>query len=366
MIGSKEVQAAFATGKLEAAAFESNATSFAETSLRDSDESLDSAECSEGGDDVWELPVMPTRQKSDSFANPILRSPLAMPKRQQSAPSPLIAKLNAGEPSRIENIASSMDPYLAKDTAFDDVILTSFQPGRQMTDSLSLPDEGFCRQETEQFWPVWPPLQAPPASVDNGLNVAKTIDTTVPFPEMQPSTCGEAAGKSPTLPFGDVPAGNTGVGMLTSTAITQMMMMQACASSALQYMASDIPADSELDLDAKGQEVPDNSAMNRRRKFPSLIDLAAEKQQQQQQLAGKPQQQRKKDQKKLKPKSTFPMGARGAPVAPVAQQGGAPGDASMPRVPKFCPYCGGKALHQFKFCQFCGENLIAFHNKHSA
>jgi hypothetical protein len=35
----------------------------------------------------------------------------------------------------------------------------------------------------------------------------------------------------------------------------------------------------------------------------------------------------------------------------------APADAPGQRTKKFCPYCGGKSLPHFKFCQFCGTSV---------
>lgn len=360
MAGSGEVQVAYIMDSFAEKTLRDSDESTDKTSI-DADESPDSDEHDEYGDDVWDLPVMPTRQKSDSFATPSLRAN-SMPKRQQSAPSPFVGKLCSGTPSRLDKLIASLEPCSPKDAGFDDVLFNAFQPARQGTDSSSLPDEGFCRQETEQCWPEWSlvpklPLQTQPlqthlANLEDGSNDVKSPETSAFLP-----------GDAPPLPqFGDTLGGNPGFGMLSNNAISQAMMMQACASSTLHYlMTTDtVPANNEGGL----QETSGNSENYHRRKYPSLIDLAAEQQQSQQKPMKQQPPQRKNNQKKMsKPKATRHIGSRDA--ADAQCQGGAHGDPSSQRIPKFCPYCGGKALAKFKFCQYCGEDLDAFHKKQS-
>lgn len=304
---------------------------FAEKKLLDSDGCLESDEPSdEYCEDVWELPIMPTRQKSDSLTAAKLSFFEASPlQRQQSAPSPVVGNLVASPQLKC------VPPPCATNDVDEDadfgVILNSFQLSPQLTE-FSLLDDGFCRQETEQCWPVWPPAGCPLASADNSCDVANSNTTTT-----------------------SMPGGSEGVVM--GGDVNKAMMMQACAASAMQYMLTTQAQAQANKGDSSGfwKETPDSSNMRYRRKYPSLIDLAAEKQQLQQPAW---QQQNKINKTYDRPKPMRPVGGLYAAFA--HEEDGTRGHASGQKSAKFCPYCGSKALHQFKFCQFCGHSLSPF------
>lgn len=375
--------------------------SFTEETMLVPDEDMDTDEFNEDGDDVWELPAMPRRQKSDSFATStrhLLNDTPAfvIPKRQQSAPSSVLAayvKRGFAEESVLASNEGLDDDLGQHD---DDIWKVAAMPKKQISDSFVAPThrllddaipaflfpkrqlsappglENICsqipwqheppiptlsqtstiegdgaddaddaswnlspldHQVTEQRWPVW----IPPVNTNQGSDDAKSVSTTASSAgDMSQSQSGEMGEK----------IGETAV---ADSTFVQAMMMK-CAASALPYMyvESKTSAGTGVGRTSPTQEV----VSAHRRRSPSLIDLAAQKQKGQQQKSER-KQQRKNNTNNAKTKAAAPIGAQD--FAP--QPGLGRGDASIMSIPKFCTFCGAKTKPQFKFCAVCGVNL---------
>lgn len=207
----------------------------------------------------------------------------------------------------------------------DDCIVKPSQLAPDVFD-LSLPDEGFCRQETEQCWPDWVSSGASPMGM-----------TMTPQGEARSGGIAEPA----VSPEAGGPNEN---------------ITQDASQPVFQYMwllgGNENP---KLVAGANGYPcLPQEDARNprrrlRRRKVPSLIDMAA-----------KDQRQRQRQEDPQVKATTFAATASTATRPNARDQAeGDCGGTSKQFGGKFCPFCGGTTVPQSKFCTFCGADLLA-------
>lgn len=308
------------------------------------------------GDDICEIQSF-LRQMSAPAPS------IAMSKGHISAPTPPNSRLISNMQARHEKERKqSMEP-VSESADADDQISNPFLFVRAETE-LSLPDEGFCRLETEQCWREWPvnAATASPTGVCTDIvsndGVGNSMQTMPsPYPAPAHHFDGAPARGRPNYPCVWT---TEGVSFKTQeNQAEQQVIGTRDLAAALRAFAGEVDADKAMGVDAPKGNGRTRPPRRRPRKAPSLIDVAAKQLVKQEKRAQRQLQQSTKAAQRIRSASNANNARSNADA-----QGGMHGrSATQQSVEKrFCPFCGGSVLTNFKFCQFCGAD-VATHMK---